>query len=106
MADESVERQSIWAQAPTPEVGQSGATRKRQRTRRRQWIVDVILPLTLIISAGVAVMLPSALSVQARWSLWSFALAAILWSTTKLNAVYVALAAVLVLVIMRGAPQD
>ena len=106
MASERVERQSIWARVDALEAKASSAQRKRPSTRRFRWVVDVILPLALMITSGVGVMLPSGLPTQARWSLWSFAFAVILWSTTKLNAAYTALLALLVLVVARGAPQD
>lgn len=56
--------------------------------------------------AGIAVLLPSSLPSQARLSLFAFALAVILWSTTSLNAAYIALAAVVLLVMTGGASQE
>ena len=60
-----------------------------------------MLPLALTIVAGIAVLLPASLPYEARMTLFIFALAAILWSTTKINAAYVALAA-LTLAVLTG----
>jgi len=55
--------------------------------RRFRWVVDAVLPLTLTVVVGIAVLLlPSSLPSAARLSLFAFALAVILWSTTSLNA--------------------
>nr|WP_207955982.1 SLC13 family permease [Rubrobacter marinus] len=69
-------------------------------------MVDAMLPLALSIVAGIAVLLPASLPYEARVALFIFALAAILWSTTKINAAYVALAALTVAVITGGSPQE
>ena len=74
--------------------------------RRFRWVVDAVLPLTLTIVALVAVLLPVSLSIAARLSLFAFALAVILWSTTSLNAAYVALAAMMLLILTGGSPQE
>ncbi len=51
-------------------------------------------------------LLPAALPTEARLSLFAFALAVILWSTTSLNAAYVALATVMLLIISGGSEQE
>lgn len=76
------------------------------KKRRFRWVVDAMLPLTLSVTAGVAVLLPASLPYEARVALFAFALAAILWSTTKLNAAYVALAAVMLTVLAGGSSQE
>ena len=78
----------------------------QQKRRTFRWVVDAVLPLTLITVAGVAVLLPETLPAQARLALFAFAIAVILWSTTKLNAAYVALAVMLLLVLTGGSPQE
>ena len=74
--------------------------------RRFRWVVDVSLPLALAIAAGMAVLLPASLTTEARLALFSFVLAAILWSTTSINAAYVALGAVMLLVLTGGISQE
>jgi anion transporter len=76
------------------------------RQRRLRWVVDAVVPLALTLVAGIAVLLPSALPTEARLSLFAFALAVILWSTTSLNAAYVALATVVLLVLSGGSEQE
>lgn len=69
-------------------------------------MVDAMLPLALIVVAGVAVLLPATLPGEARVALFGFAVATILWSTTRLNAAYVALGAVMFTILAGGAEQD
>jgi anion transporter len=76
------------------------------RPRLFRWVVDASLPLSLIILAAVGVLLPQSLPWAARTSLFAFTVAIILWSTTTLNAAYVALASMLLLVLAGGAAQD
>lgn len=78
----------------------------RVAPRRFRWVADAMLPLALAVVAGVAVLLPETLPQEARVSLFAFALATILWSTTRLNAAYVALAAVMLAVLAGGTPQE
>jgi anion transporter len=68
--------------------------------------VDALLPLALTITAGIGVWLPASLPSAARVTLFTFALAVICWSTTSLNAAYVALAAVMALILTGGSPQE
>ena len=74
--------------------------------RRYRWVVDAILPISMAVVVGIGVMLPTSLSFEARVSLFAFALATILWSTTKLNAAFIALAVTIVLVVAGGRPQE
>ena len=74
--------------------------------RRFRWVVDAMLPLALMVVAGVAVLLPATLPAEARVALFGFAAATILWSTTKLNAAYVALGAVMFTILAGGAEQE
>lgn len=71
-----------------------------------QFLASVSLPLGLTILAGVAVWMPDSLTLAARSSLFAFALAVILWTTTSLNAAYVALGAVLFLTMTGGTSQE
>ena len=64
------------------------------------------MPLTLSLTVGTLVLLPGSLPPPARASIFAFALAAVLWSTTSLNAAYVALAAVLLLILSGGGSQE
>lgn len=96
---------SLWATvdarrepaAPAPAVAPA---------RRLRWVVDAALPLVLTVVVAILVLLPPDLSAAARLSLFAFALAVILWSTTVLNAAFVALAAVMVLILSGGGPQE
>lgn len=74
--------------------------------RRYRWVLDATLPLALLIAAGIAVLLPASLPTDARLALFAFTVAVILWSTTQLNAAYVALASVALLVLSGGGPQE
>lgn len=76
------------------------------RPRKFRWVVDAALPLSLSTVTGIAVLLPASLPNSARLALFAFALAVILWSTTSLNAAYVALAAMMLLVLSGGSPQE
>lgn len=76
------------------------------RKRQFRWVVYAVLPLTLTLVAGIAVLLPASLPPVARLSLFAFALAVILWSTTSINAAYVALATVMLLIISGGSDQE
>lgn len=94
-------KDSLWTRF---EEKRSPTTPRRQR--RLRWVVDAVLPLTLTIVAGIAVLLPTSLPPVARLSLFAFALAVILWSTTSLNAAYVALAVMMLLILSGGSPQE
>lgn len=82
------------------------ASERSKPQREYRWIVDAILPLMLTIIAGIGVLLPVELSTQARISLFFFAVAAILWAMTKLNAAYVALTVTILLIFAGGRPQE
>lgn len=86
-----------------PAVLEKGSPAGRRRFR---WVVDAMLPLALAVVAGVGVLLPATLPGEARVALFGFALATILWSTTKLNAAYVALGAVMLTILGGGSPQE
>lgn len=77
-------------------------------TSRRQfrWVVDAAQPIALIFTAGIAVLLPSSLSTDARLALFAFLLAAILWVTTSINAAYIALSTITLLIVAGGSPQE
>ncbi|HEY9872754.1 MAG TPA: SLC13 family permease [Candidatus Obscuribacterales bacterium] len=76
------------------------------RQRRWRWVVDAVLPLSLTVTAAIAVLLPGSLPLTARLALFAFILAAILWSTTSINADYIALLAMMLLVLAGGSPQE
>ena len=73
------------------------------------WVADAALPLALTITAGVGVLLPTSLPSEGRLALFAFVLAfvlaAILWSTTSINAAYLAWGTVMLLVLTGGASQ-
>ncbi|NJM69702.1 MAG: SLC13 family permease [Scytonema sp. RU_4_4] len=98
---------SVWRNFETEASSKSTPT-KIARTHKKGfgWVVNAVLPLTLTTVTGVAVLLPESLSTSARLSLFVFALAVILWSTTSFNAAFVALAAVILLVLTGGVPQE
>ena len=101
----SATRTSLWERVDARRVNVGGEAPARGR-RRFRWVVDAMLPLALSILAGIAVLLPASLPHEARVSLFAFALATILWSTTKLNAAYVALATVMFAVLAGGGSQE
>lgn len=76
------------------------------RPRQLRWVVDAALPIALTTVTGIAVLLPISLPNSARLALFAFALAVILWSTTSLNAAYVALATMMLLILAGGSPQE
>ena len=97
----SLHDQSIWTK-----FEQKRSPTSPKIKRKWRWVVDAILPLTLSTVALVAVLLPASLPTAARLSLFAFALAVILWSTTSLNAAYVALTAVILLILTGGTSQE
>jgi anion transporter len=92
--------ESLWTR-----LDKRGAAPKPEKTRFG-WVLHAIVPLTLITAAAIAVLLPETLTREARLSLFIFSVAAILWSTTKLNAAYVALTATLALVACGANKQE
>ncbi|MDF2389331.1 anion permease [Nostoc ellipsosporum NOK] len=97
----SLHNQSVWTKFEQKQLPTSPKVKRKWR-----WVVDAILPLTLTTVALVAVLLPASLPTAARLSLFAFALAVILWSTTSLNAAYVALTAVILLILTGGTSQE
>ena len=91
--------------------GRAASTVKRpfgSRFHRQhfRWVIDAILPLTLVIIAAIAVHLPVSLPDPARPAVFAFLLAVILWSTTSIAADYVALFTVMALILLGGSSQD
>jgi len=102
-------QESIWTRFETKEGAKNTAARspgKKPPQRHLRWVVDAVLPLTLSVVTAIAVLLPISLPSEARLSLFAFALAVILWSTTSLNAAYVALAAMMLLILTGGSSQE
>jgi anion transporter len=79
---------------------------KKPRSRHFRWVVDAVVPLALTFTAGIGVLLPESLPTPARLALFAFILAAILWSTTSINADYIALATMMLLILAGGSPQE
>lgn len=65
-----------------------------------------VLPVVLILIVEIVLLLPSSLTMEAKWSLFGFCCAIILWTTTTINAAYIALGSVLFLIISGTAKQD
>lgn len=84
----------------------SPTTTTRPPKRKLRWVVDAVLPITLSLLAGIIVLLPTSLPTEGRLSLFAFAIAVILWSTTSINAAYVALASVILLILSGGSDQE
>lgn len=78
---------------------------RRARPSAFRWVVEAALPLALSLSAGILALLPVGLTLEARLSVLAFAVTTVLWATTRLNAAYVGLSAVMVLVISGAVPQ-
>ncbi|MDJ0718700.1 MAG: SLC13 family permease [Prochloraceae cyanobacterium] len=74
--------------------------------RRFRWVVDASFPLALTIAAGIIVLLPNLLPTDGRVALFALILAAILWSTTSIDVSYVALGAVMLLVVTGSTTQE
>jgi len=101
--------ESLWARidARAVEVGKKSKKEvKGVAARRYRWVVDAILPFSLVIVVGIGVVLPQTLPTPARVAMFAFALAAIMWSTTSLNAAYVALGVTVLMVLAGGSPQE
>ena len=105
---ENINGGSLWAQidARLAESDKQPDDKGAFKARSYRWVVDAILPIAMTIVVGIGVMLPAALTREARIALFCFALATILWSTTKLNAAFVALAVTIILVVSGGRPQE
>jgi len=110
MASEAknLENSSLWAQidARLEKSNKQPDGKGVFSARNYRWVVDAIVPISMTIVAGIGVLLPESLTREARIALFTFALATILWSTTKLNAAYVALAVTIILVVSGGRPQE
>lgn len=74
--------------------------------RSLRWVVGAVPVLVLLVAAGLGVVLPSGIETNARLSLFGFAAAVVLWSMSSLNSAYVALGAVLFLVLSGAVAQD
>ncbi len=79
---------------------------KHSPRRHFRWVVDAALPLALTTIASIVVLLPTSLPTAARLALFAFLLAAILWSTTSINADYIALFTMMLLILTGGSPQE
>ena len=95
-------QESLW----TRFEDKQSPTNTRPRSRKFRWVVDAVLPLSLTTVTAIAVLLPGSLPNSARLALFAFALAVILWSTTSINAAYVALAAMMLLILSGGSTQE
>lgn len=75
-------------------------------SKKLDWVVGAAVPFAVVVGAALLIGAPSDLKIEARVALFCFALATILWSLTKLNAAFVALACSLLMVIAGGAKQE
>ncbi|MBD2593850.1 anion permease [Nostoc spongiaeforme FACHB-130] len=71
-----------------------------------RWQIKSIVAIFLTSLSGVLVFIPQGLSIQGRLTIFVFLLAVILWSTTSINAGYVALFSVLLLLLTGGISQE
>jgi anion transporter len=78
----------------------------RDLRSHHHWQQKTVLIPILITIAGIVVSLPDSLPNQGRLALFTFLVAAILWSTTKINAAYVALGSAILLVLMGAITQE
>jgi anion transporter len=97
-----MEDTSLWALVD----GRSTPDPPRGRHRSWRWAIGAVPVLALLAALGIGVMMPATLTGQARLALFGFGLAVVLWSLTTLNAAYVALGAVLLLVLGGALEQD
>lgn len=90
---------SLWALADRAEA-------RTVHARPFRWVITALPALVLMSIAATLVLLPQPLDYSARLSLFVFAAAAILWTTTSLNAAYVALGGVLILAVGGAIEQE
>ncbi len=93
-------RPSVRSRLPAQEAGELPV----QRPYR--WVVNAAVPMAFSIIAAVIVFLPPAMDTGARIVLFVFSLAVIFWTATGFNGAYVALAAVVSLVLSGVTPQE
>ena len=108
-ASGSVRGDDLWdlSNASLARTGSAdGGRRKAAGRRALRWAVTAIPCLGMIAVLAAAVLLPAGLGSAGRVSLFAFGLAVILWTATDFNAAYVALAAVLLLVVTGAVPQQ
>lgn len=82
------------------------AQRPLQPDRRFRWVPGAIPLLVLLSALGFAVLVPETLELPARLALFAFGAAAIFWTLSSVNAAYVALGAVLLLVVGGAIEQE
>jgi anion transporter len=68
--------------------------------------LKVLLAIALLLIASITLMLPTSLPTQGRLSIFAFLLAGIFWSTTSINAGYIALSSVMLLLLTGGISQE
>jgi anion transporter len=96
----------LWAASDLELSRAADQRRGPRRVRRLRWVVEAVPCLALIAVLAAAVLLPAGLSAEGRITLFAFGVAVILWTATGLNSAYVALGAVLLLVLSGAAPQE
>lgn len=69
--------------------------------KRKTFLIPVLITI-----AAIAVSLPHSLPIQGRLALFTFLVATIFWSTTKINAAYVALGSAILLVLTGAISQE
>ncbi|HIK07848.1 MAG TPA: anion permease [Trichormus sp. M33_DOE_039] len=69
------------------------------------WQIKSLLTLFLTFISGITVFILNGLSIQGRLTIFVFLLSVVLWSTTAINASYIALVSVLVLLLTGGVSQ-
>lgn len=92
----------LWA----PLDARSAAAGPPKARRSLRWVVSAVPVCVLLAALGLAVALPGNLETEARLTLFGFGAAVILWSMSALNSAYVALGAVLFLVLSQAVEQD
>ena len=102
----SSESQSIWLQFDEALRKENAGVLPKKVDRHFNWVVPAIVPLALCLAASIVILLPLSLSTNARLAAWVFAIAVILWSTTRLNIAFVALASLIFLVVTGVAPKE
>jgi anion transporter len=93
---------SLWAlvdERRAPDPPRSGA-------RSWRWTLTAVPVLVLLAALGTAVWIPATLADEARLALFGFGAAVVFWSLTGVNAAYVALGAVLLLVLGGALEQE
>ena len=96
----------LWSRFETKRRSTRFSPSSARQNPKFDWVLGAAVPFAVMVAAGLLISFPADLRMEARVALFCFVLATILWSLTKLNAAFVALACALLLVVAGGAKQE